>query len=151
VSPLFEGFAFLFSKENPNMKLAVFGDSNKDGAPIVQTFFFDARNQGFFIDNVGGSDNLVRLRHPGGKVITVWDGSKLEFAPMILSEWRHLANQQFFVHDMGDSLFRLVASHSGMALQVFAASSFPEAPMVQGRIIHGGDHQIWRIERIELG
>ncbi len=138
------------------MVLAVFGDSDKDGAPIVQSLFDNQLplHQFFIIDNLGVSDDLVKLRHPGGgnKVITVWDASKLDFAPIILSEWRQLDNQRFFIHDVGDNLFRLIAKHSGRVLEVFGASFLPGAPIVQsGSFFHGDDNQLWRIERIEQG
>jgi ricin-type beta-trefoil lectin protein len=146
--PFLDGIFTFSSHKNLNMVLAVFDDSNKDGAPIVQVDSHGFTVSTINIDNLGFSDrNFVRLKAGrSNKVITVWGASQLNLAPIILSEWRDLDNQKFFIEDTGGNRFRVRAAHSDKVLDVYAASDLEGAPIVQFDF-HGGANQRWRIER----
>jgi len=74
--------------------LAAFGDTPKNGAPIVQLAFGEGRNQQFDLQEVPGGVFALSASFPE-KFLTVFDGSRDNFAPIILSDWKNGDHQKF--------------------------------------------------------
>jgi hypothetical protein len=126
--------------------LTVFGDTPKNGAPIVQFAFEEGRSQQFELQEVDGGVFALSASFPE-KFLTVFDGSLDNFAPIILSEWEDGNHQKFrpeggsFIHGPITN-FRLRTLHSGKCLDVFGASTIEGAPIIQFDC-HEGLNQRW--------
>jgi endo-1,4-beta-xylanase len=128
--------------------LTVFGDSPKDGAPIVQWAFEEGRSQQFDLQAVDGSVSVFALSTGfPEKFLTVFDGSVDNFAQIILSDWENGNNQKFRAEDASFTVgpinnVHLRALHSGKFLDVFESSTNNGAPIVQFDG-HDGLNQRW--------
>ena len=54
-------------------------------------------------------------------------------------------NQQWRLEPAGGGAFRIIARHSGQALDVFGALVDDVTPIIQWPV-HGGDNQVWTLE-----
>ena len=54
-------------------------------------------------------------------------------------------NQQWRLEPAGGGAFRIIARHSGQALDVYGASVDDVTPIIQWPV-HGGDNQAWTLE-----
>ncbi|WP_253737059.1 RICIN domain-containing protein [Halohasta salina] len=141
------GGTYKLENKNSGLVLDVGGDTDTNGATIVQEPWADTETKQWVVrDNGDGSYRLVNKE--SGKVADVEAWATSDGADIHQWEWVEGRNQRWTLLDNGDGTVRLQNRHSELALEVADDSTSAGANVQQGHWT-GDDTQRWHFTLLD--
>ena len=141
------GATYKLENENSGLTLDVAGDTDTDGATIVQEPWAETDTQQWLVWDTG--DGSYRLANKqSGKVADVEAWATSDGGDVHQWEWVEGRNQRWTVLDNGDGTVRLTNRHSELVLEVANDSTAAGANVQQGHWT-GDDTQRWQFTLLD--
>jgi hypothetical protein len=141
------GATYRLENKHSGLALDVAGDTDTDGATIVQEPWAETDTQQWLIWDTG--DGSYRLANKGsGKVADVESWATSDGGDIHQWEWVDGRNQRWTVLDNGDGTVRLTNRHSELVLEVAGDSTAAGANVQQGHWT-GNETQRWQFTLLD--